>query len=195
LTIRHAENQAKACKYQAQQVQASLSQEAHASLSKISCGTSTMYTTLMPHRRVPVVILGAACCLWLCSTPAFTMEEQTTPVVVSVQAVTEPVQTAGSTNFSISFAAASGMQSTIPPSSFIKNHERLLHVVAVGGDLNTFVHKHPEDQGFKPAGGTLLSIHGCINTRRKAMALIKSVSLSLMATNPLQRHTSLRWSS
>jgi hypothetical protein len=68
------------------------------------------------------------------------------PVKIAIASSSPVVSGQQASELSISFTNTSSAQ--ILPSSFMIGHERILHVVAMGEDLDTFAHVHPEDFGL-----------------------------------------------
>jgi hypothetical protein len=74
------------------------------------------------------------------------------PTTLSVSPAT--IAAGAAANLSIGFGG-------LAPSAFVESHERILHLVSLGSDLDTFSHTHPEDFGA-PASGTCPSMQATL---------------------------------
>ncbi|KAF6266292.1 hypothetical protein COO60DRAFT_445987 [Scenedesmus sp. NREL 46B-D3] len=93
-----------------------------------------------------------------CFASSFRCDGNFVPVVMN--ATTNPQQVVANSEISlnVSFSRLPDHQ-PLQASSFLVSHDRLLHCVAVGADLDTFVHRHPS-QVYQPAAESPSSLFG-----------------------------------
>lgn len=103
------------------------------------------------------------------------------PVSMAITSPSPVVAGQQASELSISFANASSAQ--ILPSSFVEGHDRILHIVAVGEDLDTFAHVHPEEFGLNTSAAgahneaTVLSFHSAIRVQRSKLPNSRSAAI------------------